>query len=433
MSLALFDNNKFIDLPSDFSPTLPCDFWRDSNNLIQHNMDFTQYKGGTKIYVDGVNGNDTSGDGSTTTPFATITKASNVAELGTESDYDIIVRNTSVFFIDESNINITLTDKNLSLYSENGSDINIINGQRNLVWTLDQNNTYYTTRTNTVKIVDFLNVDKNGNLKPYLSVETLAECRSTTSSWYTDGTLVYVHRSDEVIPTEDNIAVCLLATTIDIDLMGDSTFYAENCNFLTGLPFKINGDPSLTNRNGKFVCNNCYFSCGNDVFGNESNGDSLLVDSIKDTYMFECASSYARRDCFNYHFTTVDDARECLVLEYNCKSIEAGRGSAETNNNNTASHENVSILRIGCKGENAPIPIIDSGGCYSICIDCDYTNATFSNGTYYFGSSTTIDGKAYLINCSTDNNDIGLNTQVESYIYNFTGDIKDTGYQNILE
>lgn len=426
-----FDEQRFLKLPNDFTSKLPCNFWRNSNNDIQHNMDFAQYKGGTEIYVDLDNGNDITGDGSESLPYKTITQASNIAEVGIETSYLIKVVSDSAFFRDEARIDIEFGEKIIAIVAENTSGkVIITNGQRGLTWTLYSENTYYTTRSTTSQIVDFETVDDDGNTIPYIGVESITECEVTEGSWYTDGTLVYVHRFDGEIPTESNTAVCLMATNIDVDLLENGVFYMENVNIMTGLPAKINGDSSLLNQTGTFVVNSCFLSCGNDIFGNETNGDSLLVDSIKNTYIFNSISSYAKRDCFNYHFTTVSDVKECFVLEVNCKSKNGGRGSLETNNNNTTCHEGTNILRINGDYSDSPIPVIDVGNCYSILIDCKAYDSTIGNGDFRFYDDNGT-GKVFIVNCVSKSK-IGLNSDVETYVYNFTGNIEDTGYQNIL-
>lgn len=108
-------------MPSDFKPSLPCTFYRDNDGVIRHNMNFTdRYKQGTKLYVR-LNGNDTSGDGSVSKPYRTMTKAIQVAIAGT-GNY-VIYTNIPVFNRDEFIFNQTVTDRNISIISEGSYDI----------------------------------------------------------------------------------------------------------------------------------------------------------------------------------------------------------------------------------------------------------------------------------------------------------------------
>lgn len=430
----MFNSHKFLELPSDFIPTLPCDFWRDSNNDIRHNMKFDNYKGGTQLFVDLDNGNDITGNGSTATPYKTINKAFEVASVGTDPHYDVIVRNTTPFLRDESRIDQTITDKTISLYPEDSSNrIVMLNAQRGLAWTQDGNGTWYTSRNSTYSVFDFDSRDSDGVHIPYEAKNSIAECQAQAGTWYTDGSLVYVHTSDEVEPTAETIAVCISTGVLEPRILGTSKLYIENVDFVSGR--HSNGcSPRGDNTTvGEFCAKNCSFVGGNLRYDRSASSNALAIIDIKNTYLFDCVSSYAKRDNFSYHHANIpnDDRRDCFALEYNCKGKNAGVYSSEDNNNITTAHEGISILRIGTIGDNASIPLIDVGGCYSICIDCDMSIATFTQGTYFFGDDAG-KGKSFVVNCVSDGDQVGLNTRIDTYVYGFTGNINDTGFQNIL-
>lgn len=100
--------------PSDFIQTLPCDFYRDNDGIIKHNMDFTKYKNGKKIYVL-KNGND-NGDGSKSNPYATLTKALTVVNSGSETSY-VIYTDIEMFKRDEVAFTDIITNKKISIIS----------------------------------------------------------------------------------------------------------------------------------------------------------------------------------------------------------------------------------------------------------------------------------------------------------------------------
>lgn len=110
-----------LELPTDFKPTIPFTFYRDNDSRIKHNMDFqTKYKNGTKIYVK-LNGDDSKGDGTPSKPYRTMTKAVDIAVKGLDSKYEIIT-NIPVFNRDEFIFNQTVSNKTISIISEDSYD-----------------------------------------------------------------------------------------------------------------------------------------------------------------------------------------------------------------------------------------------------------------------------------------------------------------------
>jgi len=413
--------NKVFQKPVDLTPTLPCNFTRDANNVIQHDMDFSQYTGGTVLYVNLDTGNDTSGNGSSEKPYKTLGKAVIFASTGVDSSYCIKVKSDSIFMRDESlGSGTTITNKILSIVPDNASNkIFISSGQRSLSYIDAGSGTWQTTRSVTYAVYDMRVLDANGLPIPLTAKNTLADCQANINTWYTNGSLVYVHTVDGLIPNA-NVIVCITQQQM-IKLLGTSKLYLKNCTYLGGSASdgaSIIGDTTGATVVGEFCADNCNFIGGNMLFNTPGAvGNALAVGQIKKTYLFNCKAAYAKRDGFNYHFNNVPDInkRDCLVIEYNCESYNNGLISDMENNNATTCHDSVNILRFRGNYSTSKGPVvIDVNGCYSVLVDCNAKDSVMTGGgvAYNFGNGDApagITGKVIMYNCS--NNGETLNSK----------------------
>lgn len=435
-----FDEYGMFVKPSDFTPTLPCNFYRDSTNLIKNNMSFTQYTGGTKIYVNNSTGNDSTGNGLIGTPYKTLVKAMTIACAGGDASYNIVVLSDVPFMRDECFSTHTIQDKIIAItHNDPTKRIVMTTGNRGLSWTQDGTGTWKTTRTTVYSVYDFRAKDVNGVYIPLTNVASVVECQATPNTWYTDGTLVYVHTPDGLVPTESTISVNVLTGIPRPIIKGTGVLYLKDMDFMlmnnNGDGLYVAGDATGATVGGTFVADNCTFtSQGKSAQVADVSGSALALMNIKNTYLFNCKGAYACSDIFNYHFANVPvgNRRECLVLEYNCTAYNAGLSRTSQNNNTTTCHEGASIIRFGSIGYNALGPVLaDVADCYSIMVDCDMRQTLSNVGTYQLDQTSTT-GKAFVINCSTDSDAVGLNAHVETYVYDFVGVVSDTGHQKIM-
>lgn len=419
-----------LKMPSDFTPILPCKIYRDNDGLIKHNFNFNKYKGGTKIYVK-ANGNDTTGDGSETLPYRTLKKAFSIVVAGTDSKYEIIT-DIDMFNRDQIDFATTLTNKTLAVISTNANK-SVISSNSSYSWTQDGNGTYKATRSGVTGVIDNLNRDLYGLPIPLKKVSTLVECQTTKSTWYTDNASVWVHRSDEISPSQADTIINIGVVGLK-PILSNSKIYFENfifCGFIMGDALKIEGTKTTLNDEACF--NSCYF-----VASNPTSGNCLTILNVKNTYVFNCIGAYAQLDGFNYHFGT-DISSQCFVLEYNCKAYHLGIEYPNNASNNASSiHDGANILRIGTVGyENTGATIIDVNGCYSILYDCHVRSPIVNGveGTNGTGFMFTSDGegvgkgKTYLINCTCSNaeNSLNIGSTHTAYVNNFKGDGKIIG------
>lgn len=425
-----------LTMPSDFSPVLPCVFYRDNDGLIKHNMDFTRYTGGTKIYVTAA-GNDTTGDGSVATPYRTLTKAIAIAIAGANAKYEITT-SVPIFNRDECVFNQTVTNKTIAIVST-VEGRTVFSSNSTYTWTLDGTGTYKATRSGVASVTDNLNRDAYGVPVPMLKATSTANCQATANTYYADATTVWVHRSDGVTPTNANTLIGIGVAGLDPDLGTGGVLYFENFIFSA----RQNSNNSLRVQNpsatpfGELCINSCCFVGRTD----DTAGNGLTTENIKNVYVFDSIAAYSQLDGFNYHAADAS----CFAMEYNCKAYDIGLvlpGAAS--NNASSAHDSMHILRIGTIGyRNTGATIIDVNGCYSILYDCHartpVTSGVDGVGTVFQFTSEGVYaglGKTYMYNCSAMDCDDALvigSTHV-AYVNNFKfdGDVGGAGTINYI-
>lgn len=437
-----FDTYGFFVKPADFTPTLPCNVWRDASGNLYNDMNFSQYtNGATAIYVSASTGNDTTGDGSSNTPYRTILKAFNTAVAGAASSYNIIVKGTTLFFRGQCfpDNGGTITNKTISITPDVPSTrIRMTTHQNALSWTNVGSNTFQATRSSVCGVFYLNYKDSNGIPIPFTNVSSVSACQSTPYSWYTDNTSVWVNSPTGSNPDDTNWIISVNLTQNKINLMNNSILYMQNCDIIQARDshaFLPSGDPSTSS--GNLIANNCTFVGGtvrNVGSGDSAGGNAYAGTNLKNTYLFNCIAAYSYRDGFNHHFSGVANdttRRNYFVMEFNCLSYNNGLlDMVDGNNNAFTCHEGVNILRFGCIGHDTTGPILaDVMSCYSINVYCNMYNSVWqaSNATvcYYFDQVTPptgVTGKTILLNCTTigdtkSSYQGSFNTGIPVYVY----------------
>jgi hypothetical protein len=433
-----FDEYGMFVKPSDFEPMLPCNFWRDGDGVIQHDMDFAKryLTTPTTYYVNLSTGNDSTGTGAVGAPYKTIYKAMDVIAAAAAGTYCVRVVSTAPFMRaegwKEAAGYLTLADKTVTIMPDDPTKrIILCQGQRGLTWTADGTGTWKATRSTVGAVYDLRRVDSNGDYMLYDKQASLAACQAAASSWYTDNTYVWVHTTNGEVPTDTNIMVCLKINTLYVCLNGTSKMYLKNVFVLRCME---NDSKFTTTATGTATAELCLDDCH--AVGGYTTDNGFTIYGLLNTFVFENGSSYSNNDGFNYHYSNVDAAnrRDCLVVEYLCKGYMNGAGNTSETSNSTSCHDGASIIRFGCEGSNAKGPVLaDVDGCYSICVDCHMSDSLVASGdtraAYYFDDTVKgagVAGKAILINCDStgdDANDLALSTTdgFDVRLYAFTG------------
>jgi hypothetical protein len=195
-------------------------------------------------------------------------------------------------------------------------------------WTLESGTTYQVTRSNAKRVFQTDTFDADGDFYEATLAVSLAACRATPGSWYTDGTTTYLNRTDGVQPTASNSMVILQAvnsiratTTGNMHMYGITQYGGNNgC-------IKISG-----NTTGKFYAEDCVFkysATSTYVDGVQSLDYALCVFS-------RCVAAKNQKDGFNFH--TANSVIPVAVL-FDCFGYGNGTATASTSNNGATIHD----------------------------------------------------------------------------------------------
>lgn len=208
-------------------------------------------------------------------------------------------------------------------------------------WTAN-GNCYQASRTNVLNVVDLSNLDENGYYNQPTEVESIEDCQSTPNSYYRTSSIIYVHTFDGRVPDE-NILLVFSGTTGYIAGQNVPYVYMENIDVIN-----VNNSNAFVFRNNttsqydtKVYLKNCYS-------GNNSLGNGIAIDNIKEAILEGCTGAYNLRDALNYHTSLLSAGYESMkVLEIDCMGYETGtKWSGEYSSNGSTMHEGGTILRI---------------------------------------------------------------------------------------
>src|SRR6185312_9995231 len=171
----------------------------------------------------------------------------------------------------------------------------------------------------------------------YKQVSTLAKCKTEKGSYYIDT----INTSDIYLNPfyEDDLLDVQIARRLKILTLknsGENKFIFENLSFLSD-SIEVSG----TTIESQFYFFDCNFYRGVQ--------DSFSITGVYKVFLFDCASSYASKDAFNYHTTNPIS----LAVEVNCIGYGSGKykfigGNTTTaSNNGSTAHDGMNILRVG--------------------------------------------------------------------------------------
>ena len=407
---------KLLVMPSGF-PALSFELYRNQVGEIKHSFPFADYyqPTATKIIVS-LSGNDTTGLGSDALPYRTLAKAMTTMQAGADSSYDIVIKDVPQFLRDEAGFTGTISGKTVAIRSLLGDGYTaqtLITTNAAYSWVADGVGTYKATRSGVTAVSDSGARDANGVPIALVKTSSSALCQSTSGSWFSDGSSVWVHRSDGSTPSVTSTIVTIGVSQFDPILAAGSKLYLENlvfCGWANGHGLRVRGDAAGTNE--EVVVNRCIFA--------GTTGNGYMTDAVAKTYLFNCVSAYQQLDAFNYTYSTMTWAAvraNTLVFEYGCTGYHCGVEvpGAKSNNTSTA-HGGCNILRVGHTGyENTGATIIDVNGCYSVLYDClaktPINDGVYGDGTAMAFSADSVGqpGYAYIYHCEVQDCTVALN------------------------
>ncbi|MVZ65045.1 hypothetical protein GQF61_04220 [Sphingobacterium sp. DK4209] len=261
-----------------------------------------------------------------------------------------------------------------------------------LTWSADEN-VFQAPRAGLSNVYDLRRfVSKQEGYFEYLSVPTLAECKSTVGSYYTDGTNAYINTIDGNAPTAD-VKLGLSVPVFQIAVNAEVPFI-----YLDGIDSYVQrstaaiyiANNTTTQFSTKVYVKNCS------TYGNKL-GNGIAIDNFKYCYTQNCGGANMQRDALNYHTTKVG-YEVMKVVEVNGWSFDTGKTSPlETSANGTTAHDGIQIIRIGGKfRKSRGSTVADVGaGTMSLNFDVDAGGAYLENSAAFQNA----DGKAWLFNC----------------------------------
>lgn len=214
---------------------------------------------------------------------------------------------------------------------------------------------YQTARTNVVNVVDLKNIDNDGHAGQPTKVTSIALCQSTPNSFYATSSTVYIHTFDGRVPDKD-ILLCFAETTGYVAGQNVPYVYMENVDVINQ-----NGSNAFLIRNSTTVQYNTKVYLKNCFAPNNSMGNGIAIDNIKEAILEGCGGAYLYRDALNYHTSLLGAGYERMkVLEIDCYGYETGtKWSGEFSSNASTMHEGGIILRVNTSGRKA------SGGVFA--------------------------------------------------------------------
>lgn len=254
-----------------------------------------------------------------------------------------------------------------------------------LTWTDQTGGVFSTTRTATGVMYDKVNLT-NGEWTQLQPVDSITECQNTSNSTFTDGTTLYIHRSDDLEPTESNTMVG--TTTLNVRPAEDGL------TMIYGM--KIYGSSDAiscnmgNNTNSTVILVNCE-SGYSETNAADFNGARRVIN-------YQCKSVGAGNDGFNYQAGASNV--EQLVAEIDCTSIVAGEYATDTNNNASSIHDDGRIVRVNCNYAQSRGPVVnDVNNAISWCLGCKSGGTIGVTGLLSTSWSVGAGATMYLEDC----------------------------------
>lgn len=248
-----------------------------------------------------------------------------------------------------------------------------------LTWALDQGTTYSAPRTLVRRVVNTATTNAF-NLYPDLTWATsLAACRATPGSWFTDNTTLYVNRADGAAVTNANTRAFLQLGGGPLRMTTSGNMFVSGIEVQGGTPMLISGNPT-----GRFVAEDCRanYSSGDDgiIVAANSVKNGVAILDVAGAAFIRCDSSGNQSDGFNPH---IANGVLPFMFTMDCTGLNNGRPGSFSSNGLT-NHDGCKAIDLrGRYEDNAGGQVAIVGdGTQLWCID---TVCRASRGDMIFG------------------------------------------------
>jgi hypothetical protein len=242
---------------------------------------------------------------------------------------------------------------------------------------------------------------------------TLAACKATPGTWFTDGSTVTAwNMIDGRVPDPANGLIPVTSFS-SMQVTTDGSFTVENCSFAYNggaaaiAAFRIRPNTLGVANTQRLALKNVR------CFGSSSNAFELYDFQIM--ALENCYGAGCFYDIFNYKsfITTGAQGQWITVYEDNCYGRDAGfswrqNPSGSNSNNLTTGHSGVHVVRVNTGGHNIPNSFLaDVQGCYSFNCGISPTQSTgslYANNYWYqkLSGEGSAGAKMVLIGCNGD-------------------------------
>ncbi|QJU57276.1 hypothetical protein HL653_05220 [Sphingomonas sp. AP4-R1] len=345
----------------------PFDFWRDATGRVRTNFDrrawaptpdVTPWTNPTTYHVD-INRADDTGDGlSWATAKKSIVAAIQAGNAGT-APYIVNVRAGTYPAPNGLGAGSTPT-KACALIAVGGRVDTGLFGTP--AWSLDTGTTYKATQADVRRVIDLATVDQDG-LRPDLAFATsLAACRATPGSWWTDNAIVYVNRADGAAVTNANSrALQMTGNAAVMRMSGGGNMFVSGFDLSGGFtPLILQSAAAY-----RFVAEDCTFrySAGDDgivtAAKNIASGGASIFDVLGAAFL-RCDASGNQSDGFNSH---IAGGNQAFVFTMDCTGLNNGRPGS-TSNNAFTTHDGgkwIDLRGVGARNAGANVAIANDG------------------------------------------------------------------------
>lgn len=375
--------SRQLDFPVGFSwTTAPIDIFKNDKGEITTTFDAANHKPditGTKTYYVSLTGSNSNDGLSEATPFRRVSDAL------IKSDCGEIVISGGLYPRGQAWAGFSPA-RNMIIRAKTGEDV-ILSAHDALTWTLTSGMTkvYQANRTTVNDVFDARFKNRYGDYAELKNVTSVAQVEATPGSWYTDGTVIYVHTFNSR-PADAYIRAYL--NTNNAIITSGNHFYIEGIKFEGG---NSNLRVDASDIGMKVVLKNCKFK-----YTKLLNCVSIYGATV---YAQNCEASYGNQDGFNYH---IKNGIPCKVIEVNCKSHRNGRDGADQNNGST-NHDGGKTIRVnGEYFENHGPNVIDvneGSESWNLGVVAHHSTATPGVSNTDFKNSNIGKGKMWLDGC----------------------------------
>lgn len=375
---------EIVGIPNSLLSTIPVRVFKDDSGRFSTDFDSRDWEPNSfdaTYFVDQASGNNANSGLTEALPVETIKQALILIAAAGGTNFELII-NSGYFDRLDGWASQQIGSKNIVVRCR--GDVTSSGEFSGLSWSDATGGAYSVGRSAVGVVYDKTTLNGDGDWTQLEPVVDSAACIATAGTMYTDGTTLWVHRSDGLVPTFDNTMVG--TTTINVRP-------AENGRtIIYGMKMYGGADAISCNMGANVYSDVILVNCE----AGYTNTNAVDFNGARYCITQNVLAKGASNDGFNYQAGA--SLLNQIAVEINCTARTSGLYATDTNNNASSIHDDGVILRINGKytGSRGPVvndidnAVVWNVGCYSDnAIDVSGNlSANYSNGV---GTTTYID------------------------------------------